>query len=127
MGREAPSCALNSAGSPRNDKSPRANGGRIDDVCVQRATVSASSPANRNHSVTLWRRGWISRPEGRTAALAEHRLGDRLVDLSPHLTDFAETAAAMTVLDLMITVDTSVAHLAGALGRPSWVALTFLP
>jgi len=63
----------------------------------------------------------------RVAEIAEHGLGDRLVDLSPHLTDFAETAAAMTVLDLMITVDTSVAHLAGALGRPSWVALTFLP
>jgi tetratricopeptide (TPR) repeat protein len=63
----------------------------------------------------------------RVAEIAEHGLGDRLIDLSPHLTDFAETAAAMTVLDLMITVDTSVAHLAGALGRPSWVALTFLP
>ncbi len=63
----------------------------------------------------------------RVAEIAELGLGDRLVDLSPHLTDFAETAAAMTVLDLMITVDTSVAHLAGALGRPSWVALTFLP
>ncbi|HWG78661.1 MAG TPA: hypothetical protein VN681_02750 [Stellaceae bacterium] len=33
----------------------------------------------------------------------------------------------MTVLDLMITVETSVSHMAGALGRPSWVALTFLP
>jgi hypothetical protein len=63
----------------------------------------------------------------RVAEIAECGVGDRLVDLSPHLTDFVETAAAMTVLDLMITVDTSAAHLAGALGRPSWVALTFLP
>jgi tetratricopeptide (TPR) repeat protein len=63
----------------------------------------------------------------RVAEIAERGLGGRIVDLSPHLTDFTETAAAMTVLDLMITVDTSVAHLAGALGRPSWVALTFLP
>src|SRR6266851_1018387 len=41
----------------------------------------------------------------RVAEIAELGLGDRLVDHSPHLTDFAETAAAMTVLDLMITVD----------------------
>ena len=63
----------------------------------------------------------------RAAELAQHRLGDRLIDLAPDLTDFAETAAAMTALDLVITVDTSVAHLAGALGRPGWVALTTLP
>ncbi|HEX7966992.1 MAG TPA: tetratricopeptide repeat protein [Stellaceae bacterium] len=63
----------------------------------------------------------------RAAELGQHRLGDRLVDIAPGLSDFAETAAAMTALDLVITVDTSVAHLAGALGRPGWVALTFLP
>ncbi|HKW54835.1 MAG TPA: tetratricopeptide repeat protein [Stellaceae bacterium] len=63
----------------------------------------------------------------RVAEIAECGVRDRLVDLSPHLIDFVETAAAMTVLDLVITVDTSVAHLAGALGRPCWVALTFLP
>ncbi|HET7594262.1 MAG TPA: glycosyltransferase family 9 protein, partial [Stellaceae bacterium] len=63
----------------------------------------------------------------RVAEIAECGVGNRLVDLSPHLTDFVETAAAMTVLDLVITVDTAVAHLAGALGRPSWVALAFLP
>lgn len=44
-----------------------------------------------------------------------------LVDLGPDLTDFAETAAAVAALDLVITVDTSVGHLAGALGRPVWV------
>lgn len=37
--------------------------------------------------------------------------------------DFADTAAAMEVMDLIISCDTSVAHLAGALGRPAWVAL----
>ena len=39
-------------------------------------------------------------------------------DLSTELADFADTAAAISALDLMITVDTSVAHLAGALGKP---------
>jgi len=42
-------------------------------------------------------------------------------DAAPYLTDFAETAAALMALDLVITVDTAVAHLAGALGRPVWL------
>jgi tetratricopeptide (TPR) repeat protein len=49
--------------------------------------------------------------------------GVTIADLSPWLTDFAETAAAICHLDLVITVDTSVAHLAGALGRPTWLLL----
>lgn len=43
------------------------------------------------------------------------------------LTDFAETAALVMEMDLIISVDTSVAHLAGAAGRPVWVLLPFSP
>jgi len=43
------------------------------------------------------------------------------------LSDYAETAALIAALDLVITVDTSVAHVAGALGRPAWVLLPFAP
>jgi ADP-heptose:LPS heptosyltransferase len=46
-----------------------------------------------------------------------------LVDLAPELTDFAETAAAIRCLDLVISVETAVAHLAGALGAPVWALL----
>jgi hypothetical protein len=40
---------------------------------------------------------------------------------------FADTAAAISTLDLVITVDTSIAHLAGAMGAPTWLLLSFDP
>jgi tetratricopeptide (TPR) repeat protein len=51
----------------------------------------------------------------------------RLPELAPFLTDYAETAALIANLDLVLTVDTSVAHVAGALGVPCWVMLPFAP
>jgi tetratricopeptide (TPR) repeat protein len=50
-----------------------------------------------------------------------------IVDLSAELTDFTETAAVISCLDLVISVDTSVAHLAAALGRPTWILLPYVP
>jgi len=50
-----------------------------------------------------------------------------ILDLTSDLTDFAETAALVSCLDLVITIDTSIAHLAGALGRPTWILLAFAP
>jgi Flp pilus assembly protein TadD len=50
-----------------------------------------------------------------------------LPDFSRLLTDYAETAALVANLDLVVTVDTSVAHVAGALGVPCWVLLPFAP
>jgi ADP-heptose:LPS heptosyltransferase len=50
-----------------------------------------------------------------------------IVDLTSHLVDFAETAALVSCLDLVISVDTSVVHLAGALGRPIWTLLPYTP
>jgi ADP-heptose:LPS heptosyltransferase len=50
-----------------------------------------------------------------------------LGELDTHRGAFMDTAAIMMNLDLVITSDTSVAHLAGALGVPVWVALPFVP
>jgi len=44
-----------------------------------------------------------------------------VIDVAGRLTDFADTAALVAALDLIITVDTAVAHLAGALGKPVWM------
>jgi tetratricopeptide (TPR) repeat protein len=61
------------------------------------------------------------------AQLGDSTLHIRPVDHTARLTDFTETAALLENLDLLITVDTSVAHLAGALGRPVWLMLPFAP
>lgn len=51
----------------------------------------------------------------------------RVLDVRACLNDFAQTAALMQNLDLVISVDSAPAHLAGALGRPLWVLLAFDP
>ena len=76
------------------------------------------------------------RPPNTTSRLQKNpRLEDRaffrerpgIVDLSEHLTDFGATAALMACLELVITVDTSAAHLAGCLARPTWILLPYTP
>jgi hypothetical protein len=64
---------------------------------------------------------FVSLQKGRDEAATSP--GQAIVALGPMLQDFAETAAVIAQLDLLISVDTAVVHLAGALGKPSWVLL----
>jgi tetratricopeptide (TPR) repeat protein len=52
-------------------------------------------------------------------------LGERITDYTDELADFADTAALVANLDLVISVDTAVAHLAGALGKAVWILNRF--
>lgn len=62
-----------------------------------------------------------------TAQIAEQPFRDRVRRFEPAELEFSNMAAAMMVLDLVITIDTSSAHLAGALGRPVWILLPYVP
>jgi hypothetical protein len=62
------------------------------------------------------------RPGDRTVLDAQARI----LDVSTDLTDFIETSALIANLDLVITVCTSVAHLAGTLARPTWIMLPYV-
>jgi len=57
--------------------------------------------------------------------LAASKDAARIIDLQPLLSDFSRTAAALAQLDLILSVDTAVAHLAGALGKKVWLLLPY--
>jgi Flp pilus assembly protein TadD len=63
----------------------------------------------------------------RAAELAASGARNFVIDLASHCADFADTAAAVDLLDLVIMTDSSVAHLAGSLGKPIWNLLCFAP
>ena len=65
---------------------------------------------------------WISLQTGGPASQAA-RYAERLHDWTNELVDFAETAALIAGLDLVIAADTAVAHLAAAMGKPTWILL----
>jgi len=92
---------------------------------------------DRKRSLTLGRLAPLASAEGvaffslqvgeAAAQAAAPPAGMRLVDLTSRIADFSDTAALVSQLDLVITIDTSVAHLAGAMGRPVWVLVAHAP
>lgn len=70
---------------------------------------------------------WFSLQHGPAAGQLSSLEGSRIVDLAGDLPAYSDTAAALFALDLVVTVDTSVAHLAGATGRTAWVLVPYAP
>jgi tetratricopeptide (TPR) repeat protein len=65
--------------------------------------------------------------EVRTADMETLKRGSNIIHFGNELDGFSDTAALISHLDLVISVDTAVAHLAGALGKPVWILLTHVP
>ena len=70
---------------------------------------------------------WFSLQKGEaaTAVQAVAATQGNVIDLTAQIEDFGDTAALLEQLDLLISVDTSVPHLAGALGKPVWMMLPY--
>lgn len=98
-------------------------------------TGNPQNAGNRERSVTLQQfaplvqatqASFFSLQKGAEAAQpGDVPAGMHFLDLTQQIRDFSDTAALLAQLDLVITVDTSVAHLAGAMGRSTWVLLPF--
>ena len=69
----------------------------------------------------------LQKGAGRNDLVGADWLPPHFVDLNDDIRDFADTAAIMTNLDLIVTSCTGPAHLAGALGRPTWTVIPFSP
>ena len=71
---------------------------------------------------------WIClQKEIREKDFAVLRQFGRIAFFGDDLRDFSDTAALLDLMDLVITIDTSVAHLAGAMGKPVWILLPYNP
>ena len=99
----APGTALPGAQQPGQTLSSQPTGTR-DDALAKSARIPVETPSLKG-SISL--------------------KGGLIDDLTPEIEDFADSAAAIDALDLLVTVDTGPAHLAGALGKPIWLALMF--
>ncbi len=85
---------------------------------------------DRNRSAPDWFIERIGSPQGVTLFSLQKDGGaipSNLIPIGEEMADFADTAAVMANLDLVVSVDTAVAHLAGALGRRTWTLLAYAP
>jgi tetratricopeptide (TPR) repeat protein len=107
---------------------PRRKAARIGIAWAGRASHANDSnrsiPLQRLQSIACGSFEWISlQKEVRTVDELCLAKADWVLRLGEQVEDFADTAALIENLDLVITVDTAIAHLAGALGKPVWVLL----
>jgi hypothetical protein len=97
----------------------------------------AGHPNDRNRSLALTQLAPLFDLEQVSFVSVQRELSDadaaslagvaRITAIGAELRDFDDTAAVLALADLVISVDTSVAHLAGAMGRPTWILLPFSP
>jgi len=126
--RQAAWLARIDALAPRKDK-----GLRVGIVC----SGNAGNTNDRRRSIDLQRfetlaqareaEFFVIQPDLRAADHEWIRSQSRWHWVGERIVDFADTAAALGCMDLLVSVDTAAAHLGGALGMPVWVALPFAP
>jgi Flp pilus assembly protein TadD len=104
---EGRSIGLAWAGNPRHPNN------RNRSIALERFAPLAATRGVRFYSLQVGEAAWQTPPAG--------------LDLTDLGRDFDETAAIMANLDLVVTVDTSICHLAGALARPVWTLLSYAP
>ena len=96
----------------------RGFGGHVNDVHRSLPGLACLAPLWAVPGVSF-----VSLQRGMDGEPAETDGPPALLDIGPEIADFADTAAIVDALDLVICVDTAVAHVAGALGKPCWVLL----
>lgn len=111
--------------------------GLCDGDALNVGVVRAGNPSHRNDAARSMDRDYFltvaSIPGVQLYSLQKHALKGESVplpglrDLGGELDDFSVTAGVIANLDLVLTVDTAVAHLAGAMGQPVWLLLPFMP
>jgi len=123
-----------------SDERQREWGDRLDQ-CEESTRIGLVWKGSENHQRNAWRSPglevfkplldvegmrWFSlQKDGEALDLEATGVGQRVVSLGADFADFTDTAAAILNLDLVVSADTAVAHLAGALGRPVWLVLPY--
>ncbi len=114
---------------------------RMDGLARPRVALAwagnAAHANDRNRSIPLARLAPLWSTEGASFISVQRDVREtdagvltsapRLLHLGDELSDFADTAALLALADLVVSVDSAVAHLAGAMGRPVWILLPFSP
>ena len=85
-------------------------------------TLETLAPLGEVEGVSL-----VSLQKGPAVAQLERWRGAPILNAEPRLESFEDTAALIANLDLVVAVDTSINHLAGAMGCPAWVLMPFAP